>query len=233
MHKDLRQDLKKQADAKKALVIQRFFKTGKGEYGEGDIFLGITVPKLRVIAIQYTNLPFADIVKFLKSSIHEERLIALLILVHTFKTADSKEQKKIFNFYLSQTQYINNWDLVDLSADKIIGAYLIDKPKDVLFKLAHSANVWEKRIAMIATYHFIKNRQFDDALKIAHILCTDKHDLIQKAVGWMLREIGNRNRETEEIFLKKQYRVMGRTALRYAIERFPKDLRLSYLHGEI
>lgn len=230
---ELRKELKLLADKNKAEIFQRFFKTGKGEYGEGDIFLGINVPNSRKIAIKYKSLPFSDIVRLLKSKVHEERLIALLILVHNFNTADEKEQEKIFNFYIRNTRYINNWDLVDLSADKIAGGYLIDKPRDTLYRLVKSSNLWERRIAIIATYNFIKNGQYDDALIIAKILIGDRNDLIQKAVGWMLREVGNRSHKTEVEFLNKNYKDMGRTALRYAIEKFPEKIRLKYLHGEI
>lgn len=229
----LRKDINKIADKSRAKILAGFFKTGEGEYGEGDTFLGIKVPDSRKIAIKYKNLPFSDVVKLLKSKIHEERLIALLILVHNFNLGDEKVQEKIFNFYLKNTEYVNNWDLVDLSSDKIVGQYLIEKSKKILYALARSGNFWERRIAMIATYSFIKNEKFDDTLKIAEILLSDRNDLIQKAVGWMLREVGKRNFKTEEDFLKKNYKDMGRTALRYAIERFPESLRLSYLSGNI
>ncbi len=225
----LRRELGKLADKKRAVVLQRFFKTGVGEYGYGDIFLGLTVPQSRKIAIKYRALPFPQIVKLLKSKIHEERLIALLILVHNFNIGDEKEQEKIFDFYIKNTKFVNKWDLVDLSADKIVGGYLIDKPKDILYKLVQSENLWEKRISMVATYYFIKNRKFDNALKIAQILLSDRADLIQKAVGWMLREIGNRDKAVEERFLRKHYGKMGRTALRYSIEKFPQEKRRVYL----
>lgn len=228
----LQKDTKKLGDKKKAAVYQRFFKTGEGEYGFGDVFLGLSVPQSRKIAIKYKDLSFDDIGKLLRSEVHEERLIALLILVHQF-AHEELLQRRIYEFYLKHTKFINNWDLVDLSSDKIVGGYLIDKPKDILYKLANSQNLWEKRIAMIATYNFIKNKKFEDSLKIAEILIEDKNDLIQKAVGWMLREVGNRNLALEEKFLKKHYKNMGRTALRYAIEKFPTKKRISYLAGTI
>lgn len=232
MLKKLRKDLRKSANKEKALVMQKFFKTGVGEYGFGDIFLGLTVPQSRTVAIKYNKMDIEDISVLLKSEIHEERLIALLILVNQFQTEELL-QRRIYEFYLKNTKFINNWDLVDLSSDKIVGGYLSDKPKDVLYKLAKSQNIWEKRIAMISTYNFIKNNEFEDALGIAEILIDDKNDLVQKAVGWMLREVGNRNLKIEERFLKKHYKNMGRTALRYSIEKFPEEVRKSYLASSI
>lgn len=230
----LQKDLKKLADPQKAKISQRFFKTGKGEYGEGDVFLGISVPQSRKIAVNYKDLPLSDVLTLLKSIIHEERLIALLLLVHNFKKGDDRERKEIYEFYLQNTKYVNNWDLVDLSADKIVGEYLYDKPITILIKLARSPNIWERRIAMIATYAFIKSKKHEEALKIAEILINDTHDLIQKAVGWMLREVGKRvSKEVEEEFLKKYYRTMPRTSLRYAIEHFSEDKRKAYLTGKI
>ncbi len=228
----LRRETKRLENKKKAQVYQRFFKTGEGEYGFGDIFLGLTVPQCRVLAIKYKDLYFADIGELLRSEIHEERLIALLILVHQFEKEEML-QRRIYEFYLKHTKFINNWDLVDLSSDKIVGGYLIDKPKTVLYKLAKSSNLWERRIAMISSYNFIKNNDFEDALGIAEVLITDENDLIQKAVGWMLREVGNRNFSAEQNFLKKHYKIMGRIALRYAIEKFPESTRQKYLAGKI
>jgi len=226
----LQKETKKLGNKKKAVVLQRFFKTGEGEYGYGDVFIGLTVPQSRTIAIKYKDLSFEDIEILLRSEIHEERLIALLILVHQFQKEELL-QRRIYEFYLKHTKFINNWDLVDLSSDKIIGVYLIDKPKNILYKLAKSQNLWERRIAMISTYGFIKKGEFDDTLAIAEVLITDENDLIQKAVGWMLREVGNRNLRFEEKFLKKHYKIMGRTALRYAIEKFPEKVRKFYLEG--
>lgn len=230
----LKHDLKQLADPKKALILQGFFKTGKGEYAEGDIFLGISVPQSREIAVKYKYLPLSDVLALLQSKIHEERLIALLLLVHNFKKGNDAEQKEIYEFYLQNTKYVNNWDLVDLSADKIIGEYLLDKSIEVLFELARSKNLWERRIAVVATYAFIKTKKHEEALKISEILINDTNDLIQKAVGWMLREVGKRvSRDVEEKFLKLHYKTMPRTALRYAIEHFPKDKRKAYLDGYI
>lgn len=226
------EDIKKLEDKEKAVFLQRFFKTGKGEYGEGDIFLGLTVPQSRSLAIKYKDLTFEDITTLLKSSVHEERLIALLILVYKFEKENS-ERKKIYNFYLQNTKHINNWDLVDLSSHHIVGEYLLDKPKDILVKLARSKNFWERRIALISTFAFIREKDFNMSLKLAEILVKDEEDLIQKALGWMLREIGKRDLDVEEKFLKGRYKEMGRTALRYATERFSEQRRLAYLHGEI
>jgi len=228
----LRKDFKKLEDKEKGKFLQRYFKTGKGDYGEGDIFVGLTVPQSRTLAIKYKDLTFAEVLSLLKSKIHEERLIALLILVHNFEK-NPLEQRRIYDFYLKNTKYINNWDLVDLSSHEIVGGYLRDKPKDILLNLAKSNNLWEKRIAVISTFTFIRDKKFETSLKIAKILMEDKEDLIQKAVGWMLREIGNRDLKVEAEFLKKYYKQMGRTALRYSIEKFPPGLRLRYLRGEI
>ncbi|UZE93073.1 MAG: DNA alkylation repair protein [Candidatus Nealsonbacteria bacterium] len=230
---DLKKELKSKASVKKSKNLQRFFKTEPGEYGERDIFLGIKVGDLRKIAEKYKNLSLKGIEKLLYSKIHEERLVALLILVQKFQTDDERLKEKIFKLYLKNTNYINNWDLVDLSADKIIGEYLSDKPREVLYKLAMSKNLWERRIAIMSTFQFIKNNEFKETLKILEMLLEDGHDLIHKAAGWMLREIGKRSLETEEKFLKKHYQKMPRTMLRYAIERFPEKRRQAYLKGKI
>jgi len=230
---DLKQIVKNHSNKEQGIFLQRFFKTGKGEYGEGDIFAGIKVPVSRKIANQFKDLSFTDLQKVIKSKIHEERLISLFILVARYKKADEKEKEKIFNFYLRNISYVNNWDLVDLSAEKIIGAYLIDKDKRLLFDLVNSNSIWERRIAIISTFYFIKANQFAATLKISELLLKDKHDLIHKAVGWMLRETGKRDIQAEEIFLQKYYKKMPRTMLRYAIEKFPEEKRLDYLKGNI
>ncbi len=230
---DLEKDIKKAANKKRAKVLQKFFKTGKGEYGEGDIFLGITVPETRKIAKKYIDLDILSIDLLLNSKIHEERLLALLILVENYKKSNDERKYQILDFYLRNTKKINNWDLVDLTADKILGDYLNDKPKDILYNLAQSSNLWERRIAIISTFYFTKNNQFDETQKIAEILLNDKHDLIQKAVGWMLREIGKRDKKTLKDFIKINYKKMPRTTLRYAIEKFPEEERQKYLIGEI
>lgn len=226
----LKEDLKKFSDNKRAENFKWFFKTGKGEYGEGDLFIGLTVPQCRALSKKYQDLSLADISRLLHSKIHEERLIGLLILVIKFEKSSKAEQKKIFNFYLSNTRSINNWDLVDLSCYKIVGQYLLDKPKDILYKLAKSENIWERRISIISTARFITRGNCEETLKIAEILLKDKHDLIHKAVGWMLREVGKRSsQEKEEEFLNKYSKIMPRTMLRYAIERFPEGKRKYYL----
>jgi 3-methyladenine DNA glycosylase AlkD len=229
----LRNEIKSVSNPDKAKFLQRFFKTGKGEYAEGDVFLGIVVPVQRQIAKKYNELSFDDLEKLIKSKYHEERLIALLVLVERLKKADETEKEKIVKFYLNNRKGINNWDLVDLSAPKILGEYLFDRDRKILFKFAKSKNLWEKRIAVLSTYTFIKKNDFEDALKIYEILVDDKHDLIHKAVGWMLREIGKIDLKTEEEFLNKYYKIMPRTMLRYAIEKFPKKKRKAYLEGMI
>src|SRR3989338_2649437 len=228
----IRKEIKISANPEKARILQRFFKTGKGDYGEVDIFLGLIVPQTRQIAKKYNDLGFNYIKNLLESKIHEERLCALLILVQRYENNIS-ERKMIFEFYLNHTRYVNNWDLVDLSADKIVCRYMIDKDKSILYKLAKSSNFWKRRIAIISTFYFIKNGQFEDTLNISEILINDNHDLIQKAVGWMLREVGKRNISVLENFLKKHYKNMPRTMLRYAIERFPENKRKAYLKGKI
>ena len=230
---EIRKAILKQKNPAQALVLQRFFKTGKGEYGEGDIFYGIKVPEQKTIAKQFKDLTFDDLKELIKSKVHEERLIAAFILVDQYKKGDEKKKKSVYDFYLKNRKGINNWDLVDLSAPKIVGAYLIDKGKKWLYKFADSKDLWEKRISIISTQAFIREHFFEDTLNISKILLHDKHDLIRKAVGWMLREIGNRDLETEEEFLKKHYKKMPRTMLRYAIEKFPEQKRLAYLKGKI
>ena len=230
---EIRKEITKQKNPAQAIILQKFFKTGKGEYGEGDVFYGIKVPVQRTIAGHFKELALEDLKVLLTSKVHEERLIAAFILVEQFKKADDKKQKIIYDFYLKNRKGINNWDLVDLSAPKIVGEYLIDKEKDLLYKFANSKDLWKKRIAIISTQTFIRQHWFEDTLKISQILLQDKHDLIHKAVGWMLREVGNRDIKTEEDFLQKHYKTMPRTMLRYAIEKFPEKKRKAYLEGRI
>ena len=229
MLSDLVADLQKLENPQKAKILSRFFKTGKGEYGEGDIFLGITVPQTRSIAKKYTNLNLKDLEKLLSSKIHEHRLIALLILIENYRKDSIENKNLIFNFYLKNTKFINNWDLVDLSAPKIVGNFLLDKDKSILYNLAKSSNLWEKRMAIISTFAFIRLYKFKHTLKISEVLMKDNHDLIHKAVGWMLREVGKRNKEVEERFLNQYYKKMPRTMLRYAIEKFENNKRKKYL----
>lgn len=229
--KELRSELRAIADPEKASVSAWFFKTGPGEYGEGDKFLGIRVPDLRRLSKKYKKLPFEDTLKLLHSEFHEERQLSLFILILKFKKASSAEQKEIYNLYLQNLRYVNNWDLVDCSAPHIVGPYLEERPKRILYDFARSKELWERRIAILATHHYIKKLSFDETLKISEILLSDEEDLIQKAVGWMLREIGRRDESTEKTFLNKHYKNMPRTMLRYAIERFPEDERKAYLKG--
>lgn len=229
MLKLLRTELQQMADRGKADILSRFFKTGRGEYGEGDVFLGIAVPCQRRLARKYSSLSFPQLRKLLNSRIHEERLTALLILIDQYRRSDSTERDKIVEFYLQNMRRVNNWDLVDLSAGNILGDYLLGKDRAILYELAASDNLWEKRIAIISTFAFIRENQFRDALSIAELLVNDGNDLIHKAVGWMLREIGKRDLKAEERFLKKHYKVMPRTMLRYAIERFDKRKRNYYM----
>ncbi len=224
-------DLEKVADPEKAKLISRFFKTGKGEYGEGDVFIGVNVPNQRTVAKKHKELALDEIGKLLTSKIHEHRLTALLILTYKFPKSGEKEKKEIFDFYMKHTKYINNWDLIDLSAPNIAGNYLLKKDRTILYRLAKSKSLWENRISVLATFAFIKNNEFSDSLKISELLLQHKHDLIHKAVGWMLREIGKKDLKTEEEFLKKHYKTMPRTMLRYSIEKFPEPKRKAYLEG--
>ena len=230
---ELRKELKQEANKEQAIILQRFFKTGKGEYGEGDKFYGIKVPVQRKIAKKHRDISLKEIQGLLNSPVHEERLVSLFILVDQYTKGDDKTKEKLFRFYLKNTKKINNWDLVDLSAPKIVGAHLLNRDKGILFKLAVSSNLWEKRISILSTYTFIRNQNFDTTFRIAEILLNDDHDLIHKGVGWMLRETGNQNLKEEEIFLKKHYKHMPRTMLRYAIEKFPEKRRKAYLQGTV
>ncbi|MCX5666516.1 MAG: DNA alkylation repair protein [Candidatus Omnitrophica bacterium] len=227
--KKIRDVLRRRQDRKKATVLRGFFKTGIGEYAEGDIFLGVTVPVLRKLARQFKDIELKSAVELLRSPIHEERLLALLILILKYRGSDLHGKEKIYRIYLKNTKHINNWDLVDVTAKHIIGDFLRDKDRSVLYELARSASLWERRIAVLSTFHFIENNQFDDTIRIAVLLLSDQHDLIHKAVGWMLREVGKRDLEAEEKFLKKNYKIMPRTMLRYAIEKFPESKRSLYL----
>jgi 3-methyladenine DNA glycosylase AlkD len=225
--------LKKLADKQTAKFLQRFFKTEAGQYGEGDVFLGIRVPVVRKLASQYKALPEGETLALLRSPIHEARLFALLIFLRAFSKADEAAKKRIYDLYLDNTRYVNNWDLVDISAPSIVGAFLMDKSKTPLYTLAKSANLWERRIAIMSTGYFIRHNEFAETLKIAKLLLADEQDLIHKAVGWMLREVGRRDLDSEKKFLRVHYKKMPRTMLRYAIEKFPETKRRSYLAGDI
>ena len=225
----LKRDMRELADPEKAKILSRFFKTGKGEYGEGDIFLGIKVPELRKIAKKYDGLSLKETGRLLSSVVHEQRLAALLILIGHFRKADDAGKKEIVDLYLDHTGFVNNWDLVDISAPHILGEYLLRKERSLLDKLAGSDSLWERRIAIMATFAFIRRNDFEDTLRLSGTLLSDGHDLIHKAVGWMLREVGKRNRKAEEDFLDAHCRRMPRTMLRYAIERFEEKKRRAYL----
>lgn len=229
----IRRQLRALANPGKAKMLQSFFKTGPGEYGEGDRFLGLTVPQLRRIAHASSGLSVGEAGKLLRSPIHEERLVALLILVRQFSRGNERERAGIYRFYFRNARRVNNWDLVDLTAPGIVGSFLMNRSRKPLYRLARSPNLWERRIAILSTQHFIRNRDFADTLRIAAILVRDEHDLIHKAVGWMLREVGKRDLAAEERFLRRYHRLMPRTMLRYAIERFPEKKRLAYLRGSV
>ncbi len=235
MLNELKQELNNLKNPERAQHSARFFKTGKGEYAEGDIFIGLSNPIIRTIAKKYLNISFNDLQELLNSKIHEYRLIALVILVNKYKKAkkDFFEKRKIYEFYMKNTKNINNWDLVDLSAPTIVGDFLSREGTDLLKMLVKSENLWERRIAVLSTFALIKKKNLGDSLSIADMLIGDEHDLIHKAVGWMLREVGKKNREVLEIFLKDRYKTMPRTMLRYSIEKFPEELRKNYLLGKI
>lgn len=229
----LRKELYALADPADAVHLQRFFKTAPGEYGAGDKFLGLRVPALRKLVRDYRQLDDSQALEMLASSWHEERLLALMLLVEGYDRGDESRRERIHRAYLEHTRYINNWDLVDSSAEHIVGPHLDAREIELLERLAGSDNIWERRIAIISTFHFIKRNEFGPTLKIARLLLEDSHDLIHKAVGWMLREVGKRDRKVEDVFLKKHYRKMPRTMLRYAIERHPENLRKQYLAGTV
>jgi 3-methyladenine DNA glycosylase AlkD len=227
----IRKELARLGDANQAAVLQRFFKTGPGEYGEGDRFRGIRVPALRKLARKYYELPRAEAGRLLRSAFHEDRLLALFILIdHYYKDGDA-DRADIHQLYMEHINFVNNWDLVDASAPHLVGHYLIDRAKDLLTRLAASSVLWKRRIAIIATFTFIKEGIFDETLRIAELLLADPEDLIHKAVGWMLREVGKREITVAEAFLQAHHQEMPRTMLRYAIERLPEAKRQAYLKG--
>lgn len=229
----IQRELDRLGDPQTASFAQRFFKTGPGEYGEGDRFRGIRVPVLRKLAKEYQNIALPEAEQLLRSSFHEDRLLALLILVRLYSKGDDTIRSNVYDLYLKNTPFINSWDLVDASAEHIVGPFLRDKDREPLHRLAESSNLWERRIAIMATFHFIKCGEFAETLKIARRLLTDQEDLIHKAVGWMLREVGKRDLEAEESFLRIHYGQMPRVMLRYAIEKFPESARRRYLKGEV
>lgn len=225
----IKKRLREHSSKEKAAILQRFFKTGPGEYAQGDIFIGVVVPDTRKIVKEYLNITVSEVQKLLRSPVHEERLAALLILVSQFNSANRKTQNKIYDFYLRNAQYINNWDLVDLTAHHIIGGFLKGRGKYMLRELAKSKNLWKRRMSIVATYYYIRENDFKQTLEISDMLIGDKEDLIHKAVGWMLREVGKRDPRKLESYLNKRIQSLPRTTLRYAIERFPESKRKSYL----
>jgi len=230
---DVQRELEILGNLEVARFSQRFFKTGPGEYGEGDLFRGIRVPVLRRVAKDYKNLSLPETLKLLHSPYHEDRLVALLILIHHYASGNDAVRLQVYNSYLKHARFINNWDLVDCSAPQIVGTHLRHKDRQILYALARSSNLWERRIAILATFDFIKRGEVADTLKLAGLLLPDSEDLIHKAVGWMLREVGKRDLQSAEGFLRKHHGQMPRTMLRYAIERFPERKRRRYLNGQL
>ena len=229
MIEDIKKQLREKGSPEKVEILQRFFKTGKGEYGEGDIFLGASMPDQRIIAKKYFNMPLAKIQDLIDSETHDERSVGGLILTYKYEKASEQEKANIANFYLKNARKFNNWDLVDSTAPKILGEFLIDKKRDLLYQLAKSKNIWEKRISIISTFAFIRKGEFKDTLEISEILLDDSHDLMHKAVGWMLREVGKKNQDVLRSFLGKHYKNMPRTMLRYSIEKFEEKERKKWL----
>jgi 3-methyladenine DNA glycosylase AlkD len=228
---EVRLRLRAMASAETAAVLQRYFKTAVGEYGEGDLFLGIKVPPVRALAREFGGLGEGEVLELLRSRHHEERLLALMVMVRQYAKADAAGRRRLHGVYLANTRFVNNWDLVDSSAEVLVGAHLEGRSVALLRRLTRSKIVWERRIAMIATMHFIKRREFAPTLEIAELLLGDGHDLIHKAAGWMLREVGKKDQTALEGFLRRHCKTMPRTMLRYAIERFPERLRRGYLDG--
>lgn len=226
---DIYKEILSHANSEQAFFLSKFFKTGKGEYAEGDKFLGIRVPVSRKLANTYKNIDLLELNNLIQSSYHEMRLISLIILANKFMNSDAKLQKKIYDLYITNTKYINNWDLVDESAPKIPGKYLLDKKRDILYTWVKSTNLWERRIAIMSTFTFIRNNDFFDTLRLCEILLSDTADLIHKASGWMLREIYKRDSKVLTQFLDNNISKMPRTMLRYAIEKYPENQRKKLL----
>jgi len=229
VHEQVKAELENLSDPEHATRLQGFFKTGEGEYGEGDVFIGVRVPDQRRIAKKYKSTPLTDVLELLRSGTHEHRLTSLFILTEQFNKGDEEARRRIVDLYLSNTAYVNNWDLVDSSAHKILGEWLVDKPRRVLYELAESESLWERRISIISTFAFINRGDLVDALALAGALVDDGHDLIHKASGWVLREVGKKDQSVLEEFLLEHYRRMPRTMLRYAIERLPEERRRFYM----
>ncbi len=230
---DIRRDMTSLADPARAAHLQRYFKTGPGQYGEGDRFIGLRVPQVRRLAARWRDIPMTTLTALLCSAVHEERQLALLVMVDRFNRAAPRERQRLYRCYMAHTRYINNWDLVDVSAPPIVGGWLWTHDRSVLAAMAASERLWERRIAIMATFYFVRRDDYADTLFLADRLLADPHDLIHKAVGWMLREIGKRRMDIEAEFLKSRYHLMPRTMLRYAIEKFPESLRNAYLKGRM
>lgn len=232
--KQVEADLRKVANPEKAEFFPRFFRTDPGEYGEGDKFIGVVVPDQRVVAKRFQDLPLNEIENLLQSPLHECRLTALLILVNQFEKAKSEDTRKtIYEFYVAHTDRINNWDLVDCSCHKIMGPYLFERSKKPLFRFAKAKCLWKNRISIVTTYYFIRRDGLETTIELAESLLNHKHDLIHKAVGWMLRELGKQNEQMLIVFLKQHHKNMPRTMLRYSIEKFPKARRAMILNGQL
>jgi 3-methyladenine DNA glycosylase AlkD len=231
--KEMQARLRQHAEPANVPVLQRFFKTGPGEYGEGDRFIGVTVPGIRAVCRGCRGVSLKEVRTLLRSRVHEDRALALLILVDAFSRGGEAERQQIYEFYCAHTAFINNWDLVDASAGQIVGGWLRGRSKAPLTRLARSKSIWERRIAIIATFDGVRTGEFDETFRIADLLLDDEHDLIHKAVGWLLREVGKRDGAAERRFLARRYKRMPRTMLRYAIERFPEKERRGYLRGQI
>ncbi|HET9572087.1 MAG TPA: DNA alkylation repair protein [Bacteroidales bacterium] len=231
----LRDELKRKQNPEKGEILQRFFKTGPGQYGEGDIFWGLTVPETRAIVAKFPKMPLEEIELLLIDPVHEVRLAAGILLVNKFKKATNSERQAIYEFYIVHASRFNNWDLVDVTCPQIVGVWLLDKDRKQLYELAASSNLWEQRISIVSTFALIRNNDFEDCMNISKMLLNHKHDLIQKAVGWMLREMGKRNFlvETEFLIENDRYKTMPRTMLRYAIEKYPEHQRQAFLKGEM
>jgi 3-methyladenine DNA glycosylase AlkD len=229
--KEIQARLRSLGNPEHAATLAWFFKTGPGQYAEGDKFAGLKTPAIRKLGTEFDALPLAQVERLLHSEIHEERSLALMILVAQAKQGNERERKRIYDFYLANTKWVNNWDLVDLSAPQLAGVYLKNRSRKPLYRLAQSKSLWERRISIVSTFHFIRQNDFGDTLAIADLLLDDKEDLIHKATGWMLREVGKRDLAALEGFLRERHRIMPRTMLRYAIEKFEEKKRLAYLKG--
>lgn len=229
----IREELESLGDPGWASILQKFFKTGPGQYGEGDVFRGIRIPVLRKLSAKCHDLSLSHVEQLLNSAFHEDRMLAVLIFIRRYERGDEATRARVYRLYLKNRKFINNWDLIDVSAAHIVGAFLWDKDRGMIHRLAQSKSLWDRRIAIISTFYFIRRGEFEETLAVARTLLFDAEDLIHKATGWMLREVGNRDLQAEEDFLRDYYKQMPRTMLRYAIEKFPDAKRKQYLKGEV